>query len=269
MPEQFSRRQVEMILRRTAELERRGDDALDTITPEDLEKVAAELGLSTDALAQAMAESRAGLLETREEGGVVARVFGPSVIEARRFVPGDAGGVRAAVERFFTEQGFEVKRDRGETRIWEASRDFWTRVRVAFKKKSYRLPRDVDLEVLVTRVPGGPQPVLVRLRVDASRLRGSAVGGATAGLVVGTAGAIVGAALLPIPIELATWAGGAAIGALSVAGGRSSYRGARERLQTALERFLDFLEHEPPPVPRAKQDPISRVLEFLSGDWWQ
>lgn len=269
MSEQFSRRQVELILRRTAELERRQDDSAEAITPADLEKVAQELGMSTDALKQAMAESRAGLLETREEGGVVARVFGASTIEARRFVPGDLAGVRSAVERFFAEQGFEVKRHRGETQIWEASRDFWTRVRLAFRKGSYRLPRDVDIEVLVTHVPGGPQPVLVRMRVDASRLRGSAVGGATAGLIVGAAGAVVGAVLLPIPIELATWAGGAAIGALGVAGGRSSYRTSRERLQTALERFLDFLEHSPPPAPRAKQDPISRVLEFLSGDWWQ
>jgi hypothetical protein len=37
MPEQLTRKQVELILRRTAELEQRDDDALDNLTPQDLE----------------------------------------------------------------------------------------------------------------------------------------------------------------------------------------------------------------------------------------
>lgn len=43
MPEQLTRKQVELVLRRAAELEQRDETALDTLTPQDLERVADEL----------------------------------------------------------------------------------------------------------------------------------------------------------------------------------------------------------------------------------
>jgi hypothetical protein len=111
--------------------------------------------------------------------------------------------------------------------------------------------------------------VLVRLRADASRLRSSRVGGTAAALVAGAGVAVVGAAMLPMPTELALWAGGAAVGAAGAFGGRSSYRNARARLETALERFLDFLEHEPAQAAPAHKDPWKRIVDFLSDEWWR
>ena len=267
MPEQLTRKQVELILRRTAELEQRDDDALDGLTPQDLERVAEELGMSQGALHQALAESRAGVLVPAGERTLVDKMFGGRFIEARRFVPGDVATLRAAVDRFLEEQGFELKRNLGHAQIWEASRDWWMRMRRAFRAGTYRLPRDVEIEVRVSDVPGGPHPVLVALRVDATRARSTRVGTATASLIAGAAAIGGGAMLLPMPVELA------AIGAGTLAGlggpwlSRRSYSDERERLGVALERFLDFLEHEPQRPSQSAQDPIKRLVDFLSSYW--
>ena len=269
MPEQLTRKQVELILRRTAELEQRDDDALDNLTPQDLERVAEELGMSQDALHQAIAESRAGVLVPVGERTLVDQVFGSRFIEARRFVPGDAATVRQAVDRFLEEQGMELKRNLGHAQIWEVSRDWWTRMRRTFRPGSYRLPRDVEIEVRVSEVPGGPHPVLVALRVDATRARTTRVGAATASVIAGAAAVGGSAWLLPMPLELLAMGAGsvASLGGMWLS--RSNFRNERERLGVALERFLDFLEHEPQQPSQSPQDPFKRLTDFLSGDWWR
>ena len=270
MPEQFSRRQVELILRRTAELERRHDS--DDINASDLERVAEELGMSQAALKQALAESRAGLLEPQADPGLLDKVFGPTMTEARRHVPGDLASVRAAVDQFLEVQGFQVKRRRGEVTVWESASGLMSWVRRTFKAGPYRLPRDVDIEVRIAEVPGGAHPVLVQLRVAARRLRSSRAGGAATALVLGTGAAVVGAVMLPIPTELVTWGAGAALAAGGTLVGRSSYRSARDQVHTALERFLDFLEVKAAPAPAgaAAADPVTRLVDFLAKrDWWR
>lgn len=271
MPEQLTRKQVELILRRTAELEQKRDDetALELLTPQDLERVADELGMSQTALQQALAESRAGVLVPAEERTLVDQVFGNRIVEARRFVPGDVAALRTSVDQFLEEQGFQLKRNLGHAQVWEAGRDFWTRLRRAFRSGAYRLPRDVEIESRVSEVPGGPHPTLVALRVDATRARSARVGAATASVVAGAAGVAAGALLLPMPTELLAIAGGGLAGLGGTWLSRSSFRDERERLSVALERFLDFLEHEPPTTNQPPSDPIKRIVDFLSGDWWR
>jgi hypothetical protein len=62
MADQFSRRDVELILRRTAEFELHRDGTLEQTSSEDLEQIAHELGMSKTSLRRAMTEARAGLL---------------------------------------------------------------------------------------------------------------------------------------------------------------------------------------------------------------
>lgn len=275
MSQDLSRRQVELILRRTAELERSqaaaddgaGDADGDAISTDDLVKVAGELGLSQPALARALAEAQAGLLAPEPATGLVARVFGPNEVAAARYVPGDVAGVRATIARFLEEQGFQLKRNHGDRTVWERSPGLWTSVRTAFTAGPYRLPRDVELEVQVATVPGGSHPVFVRLRGDTSRARGRNVTGATTSVIAGAAVATVGAALLPIPTELATWGIGALGAAAGVLGTRASYRGSRASLALALERFLDFLEHEPAKAVRPTAEPFARLLDFMRDGW--
>jgi len=268
MPEQLSRKQVELILRRTAELEQRDDDALEGLTPAELEKVADELGLSHQALNQAIAESRAGMLAPEGERTLVDRMFGGRLVEVRRFVPGNAASIRAAVDRFLEEQGFQIKRNRSGVQLWEASTDWSARLRRAFRAGPYRLPRDIEIEVTVADVPGGPHPVLVGLRVDAARARTTRVSAATASVLAGAAIAVGGALALPMPTEILTFAGAGLAGIGGTLGARRSYRSARDQLALALERFLDFLE-QPPRLPDKPRDPITRLVDFLSGEWWR
>ncbi|MEO6774019.1 MAG: hypothetical protein ABI467_13555 [Kofleriaceae bacterium] len=269
MPEQLTRKQVELVLRRAAELEQRDETALDTLTPQDLERVADELGMSQDALHQALAESRAGALVADEERTLLDRLFGRRIIEARRFVPGEVTSLRLAVDQFLQEQGFVLKRNLGQAQVWESGRDWRTRMRRALRAGAYRLPREVEIEVRVAEVPGGPHPVLVALRVDATRARSSRVGAATASLIA--AGLVIGggALMLPMPTELLAIGGGGLAGVGGSWLSRSSYRDQCERLTVAVERFLDFLEHEPLPAHPPAQDPIKRIVDFLSGEWWR
>jgi hypothetical protein len=268
MGEEFSRREVEMILRRTAELELHREQSLERTTPAELEKVARELGLSEEALRQAMGEARAGLLVTEDEPGFLDRAFGPALIEAHRHVPGNVAWVRGAVERFLDQQGFQLKRNRGEITEWEPSRTVWTWFKRAFRAGPYRLPRDVDIQVRISEVPGGDHPVLVQLRADTRDLRRSRAITSGVALAVGTGVAATGAALLAMPVELALWGAGGAVGVGGALLARSSYRGNREQLQTGLERFLDFLEHAPPPpLPETRRDPFSSLVEFLANGW--
>ncbi len=257
-----------MILRRTAELELHREASLEQTTPEELQKVAAELGLSETALQQAMGEARAGLLAPvdGEDRGFLDRFFGPGVIEARRFVPGQVTWVRGVVERFLEEQGFQLKRNRGDITEWEPSRSMWTWLRRALHAGPYRLPRDVDIQVRIAEVPGGPHPVLVQLRGDARDLRRSRATASGVALAVGTGIAVTGAALLAMPVEIALWGAGAVAGGGGVLISRASYREAHERLQTGLERFLDFLEHEPP-QPETRRDPFASLVDFLAQGW--
>src|SRR6185312_296177 len=118
MPEQLTRKQVELVLRRATELDQRNSEtALDTLTPQDLERVADELGMSREALNQALAESRAGALVPEEERTALDTLFGRRIIEARRFVPGAVATVRTAVDAFLEEQGFQLKRNLGQAQV--------------------------------------------------------------------------------------------------------------------------------------------------------
>jgi hypothetical protein len=72
-----------------------------------------------------------------------------------------------------------------------------------------------------------------------------------------------------MPTELLAIGGGGVAGVGGSWLSRSSYRDECERLTVAVERFLDFLEHEPPPVNPPSPDPIKRIVDFLSRDWWR
>jgi hypothetical protein len=272
MPEEpLSRRQVELILRRTTELEARksGAESTDLITTADLERVAADLGLPADALRQAIAESRAGVLADPAEKTTADKLFGEALVECRRFVPGTLAGVRAAVERFLDTQGFQKRRHQGEVTVWEASSSMSSHMRRAFRAGPYRLPREITIEARVAQLAGGPHPILVQLRVDATQARKEriGVGGATAALTVGAA--VTGVVLAPtLPLDIVIGSTGAISAGVIGWATRATHLGAMSRTELALQRFLDFLEHEPDEAaaPAEKKDLVSRVVSFLQDE---
>jgi hypothetical protein len=265
--EQLSRRQVALILQRTAELERQRTPASEAITGDDLRKIADELGLSSEALSQALAENKAGLLDPGEPASLLDRVYGKASVVVRRFVPGTAASVQATLDRYFREQTFDIKRRGPDWIIWERQ----TGMMSAFKRMGagpYRLPGGLEYHVRVAELPGGPHPVLVQIEVDVGRLRDARVRNAVTAAALGTAGAVAGVILLPSPVELLAVAGGLGMGVGGPWRGRTFFRDSRASLEAGLDRLLDFLEHEPTRVNPAKpRDPISRFVDFLGlGD---
>lgn len=265
MSQHLSRRDVALVLQRTAELERARAPEGEAISTDDLHKIADELGLSREALSQALAEAKAGLLVPAAERTALDRFYGGATLQARRFVPGTPGAVRETVDLFFRQQGFDVHRRGEDWAVWRRAQGVGGFMR-RLGAGAYRLPANVDYRVRVAAVPGGPHPVLVQLEVDARALRAQGVRRGVASLTVGGAGAVTGVMLLPMPVELAAIAGGVALGVAGVMHGRGAFRATREQVHLSLERFLDFLEHEPArirPASGTARDAFARIADFL------
>lgn len=263
MSDQLSRQQVALILQRTADLERRQEAGEDAVTSEELVKIADDLGMSREALQQALAESKAGLLAPTQESTFVDRFYGRASVEVHRFVPGRASEVQSVLDAVFREQAFEPIRRGADWQLWRRTSGVWGSFRPS---KRHRLPRMVEYRVRVAEMSGGPHPVLVQIEVDATKLRSGRVSNGITAALIGAAGAIAGALLLPMPLELLPLAGGAGLATLGPLSGRSYYRDVRAEIETTLNGLLDFLEHEPRRLAAsAPKDVFTRFLDFLSG----
>jgi hypothetical protein len=264
--DQVSRRDVALILQRTAELEQQGA-ADDAVSRDELLKIGEELGVSTQALGQALAESRAGLLAPITDSTLLDRIYGESVVVARRFVPGTVAEVRAHVEAVFGDQGFVALRPAEEGYRWTRS----SRVRMTYHRgHKFWLPTTARYDVRVVELPGGKHPVLVQIEADIARVRRGRANNALTAVLVGAIGAVIGALVAPMPIELAPVLGGAGLATLGPMWGRSYYREVRDELELALAGLLDELEREPVRVAQqAPRDPVSRffgsILDALTG----
>jgi hypothetical protein len=265
VPDQLSRQEVALILQRTADLERKREAGEDAVTSDELMKIADDLGMSRDAVTQALAESKAGLLAPVEESTLADRFYGRAVVQVHRFVPGRASDVAQVLDVVLREQAFEPIRRGSDWQLWSRTRGMWGTFRHA-KSPAHRLPRMVDYRVRVSEAAGGPHPVLVQIEVDASKLRSGRVSNAITSAVIGAAGAIVGALFLPMPVELLPLAGGAGLAALGPLTGRAYYRDVRTQIETTLNGLLDFLEHEPRRLTASTpKDLFTRFIDFLGG----
>ena len=246
--EKLSKAQLELVLRRAAELEKTGDAPEDLVSPEEIERIGAEAGLSQDAIRRALAEVKSGALVpvTPPAPPTVAdRAIGPTRLAVERVVPGNVDDIRRRVERFLKDQLMEVRRNYGDRIVWRRAEGFWPGFMRAFDfGHQYTLSQGIELESTVAAA-GEPDRVRIRIAIDAAPLRRTRAAGAMAGVVTGTALALGSFIFLPghLPIELLVAAGGGATAVGSVMGSRNAYRKDLDRMQDALERFLDDVEH--------------------------
>ncbi len=245
---------VQRVLRRAAELEKRPPEGQSPSTTDvseaELTAIAAEVGIAPEAINRALAEHRAGALAVPEPPSLVDRVVGPSQLVFTRTVGGAYATVRAAVDEFLNGQLLHMKRNLGDSQIWQASTDFWSRVRrVADMQKRVWL-RDCEIEVATVALGGSQVMVRFTLRLAEPRRRRAweAFGGAAAGVAIGAAGL---AAFHGLPLDALAIVGGGSVSASSLIGARRRYHRDLERAQNALERFLDSLEHERVPAVTA------------------
>ncbi len=244
---------VERVLARASELQASGAEG-GLLSESQILDVGREVGLSTAALRQALAEERTRIV-LPDESGWASRMFGPSSATASRTVAGTPGKVMEALEQWMIRgEGLVVKRRFTDRTTWEPSGDIFGTMRrwLNFSGRSFALME--AREVAATVVPVDAERTLVRLDADLSTGRRNLMrlGGATAvaGIVTGGALAVVGAMVaIPTAAAIAAVAGLAALPTVAGIGGGYAiarrHEGTAERVQLALEQLLDRLEHEP------------------------
>jgi hypothetical protein len=242
--ERLTPTEVQLVLRRAAELERRAP-ADEALSPSEVTALAAEVGLSPAAVQQALAEVRAGALAEPRARGALERVLGPNTIVVERTVRGGAVAVQRRVERALRAQLLRKQRDFGARSVWEHAPGWLPALRRTLDwSGTLTLGEAKTLEVTV--VDAGDGRATVRFAVDVGALQRRVVVGASVGTAAGIAAALALWAMhTPLPLEWLAAAGATATG--SIASVRS-YRRQLASTATALERLCDALEHEPPPL---------------------
>lgn len=269
VPASLDPRAIERVLARAAELQSSAVRSADGgLSEAELLDVAGEAGLSVEHVRRALAEERlaaafAPAAGVADERGLAARLAGPGRAGAARVLAGSVPALLGALTRWLEhEECMRPVRRLPDGGMWEPRRDLVGNVVRGLRGASTPSLRTVAaLGVAVVPVDEGR--VLVRLEADlsAARRQRLVAGGATA-----TGGALAAGSVLGIGVVANTLLGVlvplAAIPAL--AGGATAWALARghratvARVQLALERVLDQVEHPSPPPSRA-----SRLLEVI------
>ncbi len=247
----LTRREVDEVLRRAAELEARrlhrgagsgGDDLDDdgdphgTHLPEpEVFRLGQEAGLSEEALREALTDMRAGAHEGAPS---------PNEIVVTRTVPGAPAPVARAVERFLRDQLMTIRRHHGARIEWQRARGLWPGLMRSLEfARRFAFGPVSRVETRVEATPSG-DATHVSFRIDVGPWRRDrlvrAVG--RAATAFGCFG-LGGAWLLPgfgLPDVMALLAGGGIAGGL-VALEQRRFAHSREEVAVAPERFLDLL----------------------------
>jgi hypothetical protein len=244
----LNRLDVELVLRRAAELESErpdphsGEDASAGLSEQDLLRLGEEAGLSPASLRRALAEHRRGQIHT-DDSGSLARALGRAQIVLSREIPGPPEPVQRAVDRFLREQLMVVRRHHGDRVEWERARGLWPGLARSLDfARRYAFGPVTRVETLV--VAEGEDTTSVTFRIDLHELRRDRL--VRAGLRALAAFSIFGVGgtlMFPgfgLQDVLALVGGGAAAGGL-MALERRRFEENRAHVSLAPERFLDLL----------------------------
>lgn len=242
---QLTQTQVQLVLRRAAELEQKKVRSRDeALTPAaEVAEIAREVGLSEDAVTRALVEVRAGA------GGAVEksrldRVVGPAVVSLERMVTGDAREIGRRIEAFMVDQTMTVKRHHGDRVEWCHARGVWPGLQRTFDLSGRcAIPKGMTVETAALDLGDGR--TMVKIALHAHELQNTRA-------ARGAAGAAVGATLIAlglwnggvvVPIEMLALGGGATTAVGSLVHARRAYRRSIKTAEASVERFLDALEH--------------------------
>lgn len=242
--QRLSRRDLEVVIRRAAELEAQSGGDNPELSEGDVLRIAGEVGLSEANTRRALAEHFAaggGLLVER---GWLPRLCGPGLVTATRSIARPASELREVLETHFqaNESLRLVRRSRSGS-LWEPDRGVIASIvrSVDLFGRGYRLAkraRAIELGV----APIAETTTQVTLTADLGNERAGWFWGV--GVAVGVplaAGAGVTAAVLSEVAVLA--ASGLPLIAGAVGAARLGYSRATEKMRLSLEGLLDRLEH--------------------------
>jgi hypothetical protein len=238
---------VALVISRAAELEQHGAATGSSLDERAIVDIGKEVGLTPDAVREALAEYHAGLLQTPD----IRRqtVVGPRFLVIERTVPGPLPAVDAQLEAWLSKMVLECCRRVGGRSIWRARQGALATIQRARKKiASQRTVDDVtEITVSLVEMPrdgGRDGAVRVRLEIECRSLRQSLVAMAIGGSVTGGAGAVAATgaavasseplALLGVPVLAAVAAG-------TYLGSRVLYRRKLDETALVFEGALDDL----------------------------
>lgn len=239
-PPVLHRAALERVLARAAELQAASTSVPDTLSESELVALGAEVGLSAEALKQALLEERMRVA-LPDESGLLARAAGPANFAATRVVAGDARAVMARLsEAMDSTENLQVLRRFPDRVVWGPRGGFAGALRQLTNLNGRGFPLARADEVSATVVPADAGRSHVRIEAALHGRRAGAAKAAAWGLVSGVGIATIGVALSVIP-PLAV-AAGAVLAAWTAWVTRRNYRRDAHQAQLAIEQSLDRLE---------------------------
>jgi hypothetical protein len=247
----LTRRDLEAVIRRAAELESSGGNAVPELSEADVVRIAQEVGLSEANIRRALAEHHGVGDRLLAERGWISRLCGPGLVTASRTVSRSAEEVKAELENHFqSNQSLTLVRRTQYTSLWEPDKSVVASVVRGLDVfgRGYQLAkrgRAVELRV----VPLSDDSCQVALTSDLGNERAGWFWGF--GVAVGMPLSwvwlmfILQGAVIPDPWLLAT----PGIIVTTVALARAGYRRGVEKMRLILDGLLDRLEHDEPLEP--------------------
>jgi hypothetical protein len=236
--------EVQLVLRRAAELESRHDDDEHGLSAAEVESLAGDVGLSAAAVRRALGELDAGALTAPNPPNAIERVLGPHELVVERALPASAADLRRRVERILKGQLMKKSRDFGERTVWMHADGFLPQLKRALDW-SGQIGLSEVRALAVTLVDAGDGKTLVRLSADVAALQRKVVAGTALGTGVGVAAALLLAAMhVPHALEWIAAAGSAGTGTLAF---MRAYKREVQSAVTAMERLLDEIAADKPP----------------------
>jgi len=265
--DKLSRKQVDYVLRRAAEIDTPPSEAEDrgsetALSVQEVMRLGEEAGLHRDAIAQALTEMKRGAA-LEPEAGALTRTLGASQIVVSRVVPGPVEAVRRAVDRFLRDQLMTVRRHHGERIEWERAQGIWPGlVRSLDFSKRYAFGLVTRVETII--IEESDTLTGVTFQIDLSEMRRERM--THMGLRSAMAFALLGlggSAIFPgfgLPDIVALASGGVAAGGI-FALERRRYLDSRNRVALAPERFLDLLVQR-----QRRRQSVPPAFPFADGD---
>ncbi len=255
----LDRTAIERVLARAAELQSQHTSEAGTLlSDEQIVELGKEVGLTADALRQAIAEER-GRVERPQPSGLAGAWFGNDRFSATRVVRGTPASVLASLDTLFrSELPFEVKRRFPDRLMWEPKNGFLDAIRVSFGSRAEGgdLSLTEEIAALVVAVDG--ERTHVRLDAVLTSRRRSAVGNSTALLAASGVGAFALSAMAVAPLVVLPVTGAAA--AVALVAPRRSYERTASRVELALQQVLDRLEYGPAKRRGLAGEIVNRLL---------
>lgn len=256
----ITRRDLEAIIRRAAELSLAEADTSDNLSEEELLRIASELGLPAQHVRQALYEQPVlGGGDTWYD-----RWFGPAALAQSRAVPGRPETLQARLEEYLaTHEYLQVVRRRPSEMVLIPAEDAISRVARVFARptKRFGLAHAERVVIALHSLPDQKTHLRVETDFTAERSRsvsGGVWGGGLLGAAVGAGLATVAALTTSGAVEAVLIGGNLAVStgagvALAVKLQAGRFRERMHRVKVEIAHLLDRAETgqslEPPPAP--------------------